>query len=87
MSGSYGPIQAKARSIQDQSLNTGIEVLELVKNEVFSAVYKSELIFEELIKIGVIKEVSSKTAEAKNIPVVLLNEDGKELPLTSKISI
>lgn len=64
--------EVKARSLKDQTLNTGLEVRELIKGEVFLARYKNQQVFECLIELGILQKVSSAEPLQKKIPVVFI---------------
>jgi len=77
-------IEFKAKSAQDQTLNTGCAVYELTKDQVFLGKFKNATSFNAMIEAGLIMKASSKADLKKPIPVILLDEDGVELPLSSE---
>ena len=82
--------EVKLKSLKDQTLNTGVETVELIEGEIFRAVFKNQMVVNNLIDVGVIAEVPSIVALTKEIPVVkpkidtLFNELGETLPLSSE---
>ena len=85
-------IEVKLQSLKDQTLNTGVEKVELVKDEIFRAKFKNQMCVDNLIALGgIVQTVPSIVALSKKIPVILppviLHDvDGNYLPLTSVIS-
>lgn len=63
-------VEAKVRSLIDQTLNTGVEEHYLFKDQVFVAIFKCDQVLEDLIKIGVIELVDDDVPEQKIIPVL-----------------
>ena len=83
-------VEVKLKSLKDQTLNTGIEKVELVKDEIFRAKFKNQMCVDNLIALGgIVQTVPSIVALSKKIPVILppviLHDvDGNYLPLTSE---
>jgi len=82
-------IEVKLQSLKDQTLNTGVEIVELVQDEIFRAKFKNQVVVDSLISIGVVQTVPSIVALTKRIPVIaapviLYDEEGNYLPLTSE---
>jgi len=89
-------VEAKVRSLKDQSLFTGVEELYLFQGQVFTAIFKNADVLEGLEKIGVLEIVDDDVPEQKEIPVlfsvseiaeieeppcILLDAHGNEIPL------
>ena len=85
-------VEVKLKSLIDQTLNTGIVSIELVKDEIFRTKFKNQMCVDNLIALGgIVETVPSIVALSKHIPVilppiVLYDEEGHPLPLTSVVS-
>jgi hypothetical protein len=77
------PTEMKVRSTKDQTLFTGIETYCLTEDEIFVGKFKNAKQIDSLIEVGAIQMVTPEADIIKPVPVILLGEDGKELPLTS----
>ena len=78
-------VEFKVQSLQDQTLNTGVEIYELTKGEIFIGKFKSSALVNNFIEAGIIIKTNSIIPLEKPIPVILLDEEGKELPLCSEL--
>ncbi|MFX0206316.1 MAG: hypothetical protein ACFFDT_10030 [Candidatus Hodarchaeota archaeon] len=76
-------IKVKIQSLKDQTLNTGIASYNLVKGEIFVGVFRNEGDIRNLIRLGILQEVPEDVNVYKEIPYILLDDFGKELPLSS----
>lgn len=77
-------IEFKAKSTQDQTLNTGVEKYELTKDQIFLGRFKNSASFNSFVESGILTKASSKADLQKPIPVILMDENGIELPLSSE---
>lgn len=90
----FTAVEAKVRSLKDQSLWTGVHHYELIAGEVFVGVFKSVQTLQGFLDIGIIEGVDESVPCEKVFPVVPLNESdpislktelGEELPLSDWI--
>ena len=75
-------------SLLDQTLKTGLQIINLVEGEIFTAHFRNPQHFRQYVEIGVLAEAPAGSVDKKIIPVlkmptVLITEDGQELPLSS----
>ena len=84
-------VEAKVRSLKDQSLYTGVQHYELIKWEVFVGVFKNEQTIDAFEAIGILEVVDESVPVEKVFPIILLGESfptslrtesGEDLPLS-----
>ena len=84
-------VEAKVRSLKDQTLYTGAEHYELIDGEVFVGVFKSEQTLEAFEDVGIVEVVDESIPVEKVFPVIPLGatqptyletEHGEQLPLS-----
>ena len=63
-------VEAKIRSLQDQSLYTGVEEYYLFQGQVLTAIFKNVDVLEGLEELGVLEIVEDDVPESKEIPVL-----------------
>lgn len=77
------PIEVKVQSCKDQTLRTEFETYNLTRNEVFVGKFKNQEQLNAFIDINVIRFVTPSTDIVKPVPVILRDETGKRLSLSS----
>jgi hypothetical protein len=60
----------KIRSLQDTTLNTSVEVVDLSIGQVVTVKFKNIQSFDEMIRLGVFVEANEDDKEVKIIPVI-----------------